>query len=547
MRPAWTKLADLARRRDQCCCVYTTINLDKRQNSVYYVFKYTISKSTNRVKAVETEFIGRDEELELLDSLWHSARATFLILYGRRRVGKTRLLTHWLTIHPDRGLYWLAEPTSSLDQLRSFTQALYNYETPDVSAPQEYTFANWEQALREVAKLAQEKRFVLFIDEITYLMDVNPNFIGVMQGAWDQWLSNTNLMLALSGSQMGMMQKHILSYQAPLYGRTTAQIQLPPMSFTATRRFFPDYDAADRVSAYAVWGGIPAYWERLKPDQPFWENVRLQLLPSNMWMMDEPSFLLKDFINDPYNYVSILRAIAHGTPTIGRIARRTGLSTGHVSSYLGTLRETGFVERQVPVTEEETQSRRGRYFITDPYLRFYYHFLAAYQSKLALGAQSELLESIREKLPEFINTFTWRELCAEWILLASAAGQLPLPVERVGGFWLRSQEVELVGIDRLEKSLVLAACEWGSEPASAEVMEELVKKTGVVVPDEGTWRVYYLGFSAAGWQPDTVERTEQLAASKQKGKNWECVGVRLLDLETVDEDLITWAENRLEK
>ncbi|MCI0579745.1 MAG: ATP-binding protein [Chloroflexi bacterium] len=492
---------------------------------------------------MENKFVGRDTELELLDSLWHSPRATFLIVYGRRRVGKTRLLAHWLNLQPERGLYWVAEPTSALEQLRSFTQALYNYDTPDVSAPQDYTFGSWEQALREVAKLAHEKRFALFIDEITYLMDVNPNFVGILQKAWDQWLSRSNLMLALSGSQMGLMQKNVLSYQAPLYGRTTAQVQLPPMPFMATKSFFPNYNAADRVSTYAVWGGIPAYWERLKPDLPFWENVRLQLLPSNMWMMDEPSFLLKDFVNDPYNYVSILRAIAQGTQTVGQIAKRTGLTTGHISSYLNTLRETGFVERQVPVTEAETDSRRGRYFITDPYLRFYYHFLAAYQSKLALGAQDELLEAIKEKLPAFIQGYTWRELCSQWILLASASGQLPVPVERVGGFWQHSQEVDLVGIDRLEKSLVLAACEWGTTPAGSKVMQELVKKTAAVVPDDDSlWSVYYLGFSTAGWEDDVCEKTERLTETRQKGKNWQSAGVRLLDLPAVDRDLAAWSD-----
>lgn len=507
---------------------------------VYYLFKYTISKDNVGVLAMDTKFVGRDTELELLDSLWQSPRATFLIVYGRRRVGKTRLLTHWLNQETYRGLYWLAEPTSSLDQLRSFTQALYNYDTPDVSAPHDYTFASWDQALREVAKMAQEKRFVLFIDEITYLMDVNANFIGILQKAWDQWLSKSNLMLALSGSQMGMMQKSILSYEAPLYGRTTAQIQLPPMPFPATRRFFPSYSPEERVAIYSVWGGIPAYWERLKPDVSFWENVHLQLLPSNMWMMDEPSFLLKDFVNDPYNYVSILRAIAHGTETIGRIARRTGLTTGHISSYLNTLRETGFVERQVPVTEAETQSRRGRYFITDPYLRFYYHFLATYQSKLALGAQDELLEDLKEKLPAFIQTFTWRELCSQWLLRASAAGQIPVPVGQIGGFWLRSLEVDLVGIDRLEKSLVLAVCEWNTAPAGSKVMEELVKKTATVVPAEDTWTVYYVGFSSSGWEEGVLEEAEKLAMAKKKGKNWKSAGVRLVDLATVDEDMAVW-------
>ncbi|MCA9932554.1 MAG: ATP-binding protein [Anaerolineales bacterium] len=487
------------------------------------------------------DFVGRRSELELLDNLWQSARASFLILYGRRRVGKTRLLTHWLRQDQDRGLYWVAEPTSSLEQLRSFSQALYNFSTPDTSAPNDYTFSTWEQAFRELAKIASTRRIALFIDEVTYLMDVNPTFIGVLQKTWDQWLSKSNLMLALCGSQMGMMQKQILAYDAPLYGRASTHIQLPPMPFWTTHEFFPNYSPADRVAVHAIWGGIPAYWERLQADKSFWENVRLQLLPSNMWMMDEPSFLLKDFVNDPYNYVSILRALAHGATTTSRISTRTGLTRGHISSYLGTLRETGFVVRQVPVTELESVSRRGRYYVTDPYLRFYYHSLAAYQSKLALGARGELLETIKAELPAFIEKNTWRDLCSEWMLRASAQQELPMSLEQVGGFWHGNQEIDLVGIDRINQNLYLAVCQWSDDPVNGDRLETLVRQTDLVVPDgEEDWTVYYLGFSSAGWLPDTEATIARYAQERQHGKPWHYAGIRLVDLAEVDSDLYRW-------
>lgn len=493
---------------------------------------------------MESEFVGRRLELELLDNLWQTPRATLLILYGRRRVGKTRLLTHWLRLHTDRGLYWVAEPTTSLEQLRSFSQALYNYDTPDSPAPEDYTYATWEQAFRELAKLAQDQRLVLFLDEVTYITSVNPNFIGIFQKAWDQWLSKSNLMLVLSGSQMGTMQRQMLAYDAPLYGRATAHINLPPMPFWTTKEFFPERTARERVSIFTVWGGIPAYWERLSPELPFIENLRRQLLPSNMWMMDEPSFLLKDFVSDTNNYISILRSLAQGAHTTGRIVTRTGLAKGHITFYLSVLRDTGFVIRDVPVTEKEADSRRGRYYVTDPYLRFYYHFLAPYQSKLALGAQEELLTDIRDKMPAFIQAYTWRELCREWILRASGVGELPVPVEQVGGFWLRAQEIELCGISDLDHSLVLSTSHWNETPAQLDVMAELIEKTILIVPeeDEQIWQVYYVGFSAAGWADGVLENSQRLAESKANGKHkWQSMGVRLLSLDDVDADLQRWS------
>lgn len=494
---------------------------------------------------MDSGFIGRQSELALVDNIWESSKAALLILYGRRRVGKTRLLIHWLQQHNGQGLYWMAEPTSALDQLRSFSQALANFADPETEAPLDFTYANWEQALRQVSLLAREQRIAVFIDEVTYLMDVNPAIIGVLQKAWDHWLKNSNLVLALSGSQMGLMQKQLLSYQAPLYGRATAQVKLPPLPFGVTGQFFPGYSAADRVAIYAIWGGIPAYWERIDTSKSILENLSLQLQPSNAWMMDESRILLQDFINDPHNYVGIMRAIAHGEQTLSGIGRRTGLSGGHASKYLSILRDTGFVERRVPVTEfQAADSRRGRYFVTDPYLRFYYRFLAAYQSKLALGHQKQLLETIEQNLPEFIETNTWQELCREWLLLASAHDEVPVPVEHVGSEWKRSHAFDVVGISEDDHSLILGTCHWGDEPAGIEAIEELVRRTSSIAPRGEEWQVYYIGFAAGGWTEEAQACAETVVtegAGSRARRKWQAVGVRLIDLAELDSDLTRWS------
>ena len=192
-------------------------------------------------------FVGRSRELQVLNNLWGSSRAALLILYGRRRVGKTRLLTHWLQQQPGRGLYWVAEPTSALSQLRSFSQALMFLMDPEAEVPPDFTFSTWELAFRQLSLYAQGKRIAVFIDEVTYVIDVDPEFVGVLQKVWDRWLSDSNLMLALAGSQMGLMRQHLLDYSAPLYGRATTQIQLPPLPSGTTTAYFPDYAAEQRV------------------------------------------------------------------------------------------------------------------------------------------------------------------------------------------------------------------------------------------------------------------------------------------------------------
>jgi AAA+ ATPase superfamily predicted ATPase len=485
------------------------------------------------------EFKGRRHELALLDSLGASTEASFLVLYGRRRVGKTRLLTHWLKQIDLRGLYWVAEPSSTLDQLRSFSQALYNFANPTTPAPADFTYATWAQVWQQVGNLAREERLVLIVDEFTYLLDNDPGLAGVMQNAWDQQLENSNLFLIISGSHLGMMQRQVLSYQAPLYGRATRQSLLQPFTFGATSLFFPDYSADERVTLSTIFGGIPAYWERIDPTVSVFENIRSQLLTADNLMQAEPRLLLQDFVRDPHNYVSIFRAIATGARTQKEISARSGLAQGHVSKYASVLREAGFVERRIPVTATG-HSRSGRYHISDPYLRFYYRFLSARQAQLALNIQEPALAEIKRFLPNFIGSHTWEELSREWVLRAGATGQLPFLVDQVGSAWTRDAQVDVVGINRMDKTIVLGECKWQARAPGRAVLQDLIVKTSEVVPKKGQWRVFYLGFSRSGWTAAAHAFAEELAAAKPAQDNWTTAGMQLLNLKHVDNDLTRW-------
>ncbi|MFN8464402.1 MAG: ATP-binding protein [Caldilineaceae bacterium] len=499
---------------------------------------------------MKPSFVGREAELLLLDRLWARPGATLLILYGRRRVGKTRLLTYWARQGASgemrqeqtarRVLYWVAEPSSARDQLRSFSQAVYNFANPQVPAPEDFTYANWQQAWQQVAVLAQSERLGLVLDEFTYLLEIDPSIAGQLQNLWDQTLSQANLFLVLCGSHLGMMLRHTLSYQAPLYGRATAQLRLPPLPFGTTARYFPHFDADERVAIYAIWGGIPAYWERLDPSATLSDNIRHELLTANNLMQAEPRLLLQDFVNEPHNYVGILRAIANDARTQGEIAAFSGLAQGHVSQYLGILQDAGFVERRVPVTQGE-RSRLGRYHIVDPYLRFYYRFLAGRQSQLALGIQEQSLAEIKRHLRDFIGANTWEELCREWLLRASAQQTVPVFVDQVGSAWTRAAQVDVVGVNSMEKTLVLGECKWGPEPSGRSIVTELVEKTAEIVPSQGQWQVYYLGFARAGWTAASHAFAQEIVRTSEAGKNWRTIGMRLLDLAQVDHDLEQWA------
>lgn len=485
-----------------------------------------------------SHFIARQRELKLLQDQWQSSQARLMILYGRRRIGKTRLVTHWIETSGARALYWVADPTSSLDQLASFSQALYNFEGPG-TAPDNFIYGTWAQAFQQVARLAQDERIAVVLDEFTYMLAVEPGVAGILQNTWDQLLSQSNLLLILSGSHIGMMQRHLLSYQAPLYGRATSKLQLLQLPFAATRHFFPHYRPDERVAVYAMLGGVPAYWEQFDPDQSLDYNIREQFLGGANLMQDESRLLLQDFVSDIHNYVAILRAIANGRRTPKEISISAGLADKHIGMYLSNLINTGYVERRVPIAENET-SRFGRHYITDPFLRFYFRFLARRQAQLALGIQDQTLEELKKHLVDFISTYTWEELCREWLLRASGHNRLPFLPDQVGSLWNRQAQIDVVGFNSMEKTMILGECKWDRHPIDWDILSGLIEKTNKVMLSEGNWNIYYLGFARQGWTESAHQFAIQVGTGNWKGENWRAAGMQLLDLNQVDDDLETW-------
>ncbi|MFM8321647.1 MAG: ATP-binding protein [Chloroflexota bacterium] len=488
-----------------------------------------------------TPYVGRSTELGEFSRLYHSQRAEFLILYGRRRIGKTRLITRWLETKQPRALFFLAEPTSSVDQLRSFSQAIFRFESQS-QPPADMTYGNWRTAFEALARLAEQQRLVVIIDEFTYLLEAEPAVSAYLQHAWDHTLSSANLFLIISGSHLGMMQRQVLAYQAPLYGRSTANLLLQPLPFGVTHSFYPNYAADERVAVYAMLGGVPAYWQRFDPNKSVTENIRSEFLNYSASLHDEPRLLLSDFLRDQHNYVSILRAIANGAATPKEIAGFSGLDEKHVPQYINMLADTGFVARRTPVTQPAA-SRQGRHFITDPFLRFYYRFLARRQSQLALGIEEQALEEIKRHLLDFIGTYTWEELCQEWLLRATGQARLPFLPDQVGGAWTRKAQVDVVGINSMEKTLFLGECKWSPKPMEREVLETLMQKTAEFVPSEGHWRVYYLGFARGGWSREAQAFAKTAGRGTAQAGNWSVSGLSLLDLAQIDQDLRDWSES----
>ena len=304
--------------------------------------------------------------------------------------------------------------------------------------------------------------------------------------------------------------------------------------------FFPKYSAVDRIAIYSIFGGVPAYWERIDPSKSISQNIKSQLLTPNNLLQAEPRLLLQDFVSEPHNYIAILNAIANGAHTLKEIVSGSGLPTGHVTKNLSVLTEPGFVERRIPVTESEP-SRAGRYHITDPYLRLYFRFLAGRQDQLALGIQDQALAEISKHMIDFIGKYTWEELCREWTLRAGAASKLPYLPDTVGSAWNAAAQVDVAGISSMEKTLILGECKWTTTANDRKAISDLVEqKAAKIFPAHGKWKVFFLDFSRSGWTSGAQAYQAQVNNNPIVGSNWVSTGLQLLELTQVDRDLINW-------
>lgn len=491
------------------------------------------------------KFVDRRRELKQLDDFYHRSVAGLLVLYGRRRVGKTSLLSHWLNqltirhkLSANQSLFWTATTQGSQYQLRDFSQAVIRLDLrlPTPPAP-DFSFPNWETAFGYLADLATlhsaHDPFVIIIDEFTYLVQSDPAIVSLLQRVWDHRLSRTpNLRLVLSGSLVGIMDRKVLSAQSPLYGRATSLLKLHPLAFGTLAELFPTWSAAERVALYSVCGGIPSYLALFEGAANFTRGLRQGALAPGSLLFSDASLLLNERLNDPYVYSSVLASIASGFHTWKDIAHMAGVTETNLGHYLETLQALGMVERRHPVLAG-AGSRRGRYHVSDPFLRFYYRFILPYRTAIERGELARVTETIASDLRAFIGAYVFEELCCEWILSESDRGQLGFLPEEVGSFWSqhRGQAVQLdiVAASRRSKQLLIGEAKWSDKPVARDVLTDLVKRSQRMPQVAEGWQTQYALFARAGFTEATREAAQTLKA-------------RLVDLPELEQGLRASAE-----
>ena len=421
------------------------------------------------------EFIGRKNELSKLNAEY-DRDSSFVVIYGRRRVGKTTLIKEFLK--GKTAFYFLA--TEELESQSMKRLAGVVARTTGNTLLQKAVFTDWLDLFRVIADYRPEEKKVLVIDEFPYLVKTNPAFPSILQNAWDEILKDSHVMLILSGSLIGMMQKHALSYESPLYGRRTAQMRLAPLPFTDI------YAAQDlpfdrAVEQYAVTGGVPKYLEFFKDGRPLQEQLKDTVLSKNGFLYEEPNFLLKSESVTAVNYFSIIKAIADGNHKLGKIAGALGQETSALTPYLSTLSDLGFVEKRTPITEKNPErSRKGLYFIADNFIRFWFRYVYPYKGELELDNMQIVLDELHKDFREKFVAFAYEDICKSVFAELCRNGAISFVPSRIGSYWLNDldgdTEIDVMSVDHQNKRLFAGECKYHAKPVDAPVYFALKEK-----------------------------------------------------------------------
>jgi AAA+ ATPase superfamily predicted ATPase len=453
-------------------------------------------------------FINRKAELEQLRHLYDSDRAELFVLYGRRRVGKTELLRAFCA--DKQHLFFIATLSSDNEQLATFSQQIYGFNHTEV--PGGFTFPSWEAAFRALADLPMQPRPVVIMDEFTYLISGNRAIPSILQKVWDEKLKNSGLMLVLCGSYIGRMETEVLGYQAPLYGRRTASTLLRPLDLPSSALFFPRYNPDDQFLAWAILGGMPYYLYTFDDQQDLFTNIRNQILNTQSGtLFSEPRLLLMEELREPRNYFSILRAIAQGRTRLNEITQASGVGeVNSVSRYLDILQQMRLVTRRVPATESQPEkSKKGLYQIDDHFLRFWFRYVHPNQSSLDLGLIEQILDQrIRPDLDNFAAA-AFEEAARAYIAKLAQTGRLAFLPERIGAWWDRSAEIDVLAISQSEKAALLGECKWSINPIGVNILEDLKHKSGLLLHNIEIQKIHYALFSRSGFTPALQEQARR--------------------------------------
>jgi len=446
-----------------------------------------------------TKFINRESELALLDEQYQTNKSSLIILYGRRRVGKTTLIKEF--IHNKQALYFLANEENDSSSMKNFAKVLSEYTRQSYLA--NATFDEWKDLFQVFRDYPSKEKKIIVLDELPYMVNANSAFPSILQWVWDSWFKEQNVMMILCGSLIHMMEKHTLNYNSPLYGRRTGQIKMRQIVFEHYHEFYEGMSYRDLIEQYAVTGGIPKYIELFEQDRGLFNEIeRLMLKPTGM-LFEEPEFLLRREVEEIGSYFSIIKSIAAGNHRLSKISGDIGIKQTSLPKYLKTLIDLDILEREVPITEKNPEkSKMGLYHIKDNYLRFWFRFVFPERARLEMGHTDVVLEKIKSTFIVNHVAYIYENVCKSELWKLANFGKLQF--NSLGRWWNNKEEIDIVAFDTIGKDIVFAECKYQSQPMDADVFYRILQKKEHVIWNKEHRQEKFVLFSISGFTPNLL-------------------------------------------
>ena len=413
-------------------------------------------------------FVNRKNELSALEKLFEDSRAQLVIVYGRRRVGKTRLLQEFLK--GKKGLYFYIPRGGEETILGELSRAV----EPEFFKG--FRFQNFSAFLEYLSKKFDEK-YIVVIDEFQRLSECE-GAISLMQKFWDEDFSRRKAMMILSGSSIGVIRRVALEGDAPLYGRRTYTIGVKPLEFLDLREWFKNYSGEDLVKIYAAFGGTPAYLEKIDEGIPPERNIIGLILKKGGALYDEPEYLLLEELRVPSHYMDILTAISFGKRTFSEISDFTKVRRENLTTYLSSLEMLKLISREHPVLVEK---KRTYYVMTDPFFEFWFRFVRPNKSVLELGLEESLWRNIEEDFNSYLG-LVFERISREHIVSKIRSGEIEIDADVIGRWEYGGEEIDLIAYSSREKRGILFEVKWKELQYSdaKNILSKLIGKSHLV-------------------------------------------------------------------
>ncbi|HQO69028.1 MAG TPA: ATP-binding protein [Clostridia bacterium] len=453
-----------------------------------------------------SRFIDREQELNFLLSEYRRSGSSLVVIYGRRRIGKTELISEFM--NDKKSIYFLATEEDEVQNRNAFKNTVSDFLGNELL--REARIDNWEILFKSLVAKTTNEKIILAIDEFQYLGLANSAFPSIMQKMWDTYLKNSNIMVILCGSLISMMESQTLNYSSPLYGRRTGQIRLKQIPFLYYHDFYPNKDYKSLIEYYSVTGGVPKYIELFYDSEDIYSAINKNILSKQSFLYDEAHFLLQKEVSEIGTYFSIMKAIAAGNRKLSKISSSIEIKQTSLSKYLKTLASLDLIEREVPVTEPNPQkSKKGLYRIKDNYILFWFKFIYPNMGFIESGNTAIVMNKLKENFIDKHVSFIYENVCIEKLWNMNAEGSLKFTFDKIGRWWNNTSEIDIIGIDSTGNNILFGECKYKKSKIGLDVLTALEKKSIEVEWNKDNRKSYYIIFSISGFTEELIKEAQK--------------------------------------